>query len=218
MFAPDLRNHGRSFHSDTLDYSDLAKDILDFLDEHSLEKAIMTGHSMGGKTAMELALEYPNRIKALIVEDMVPGATSPQFSKHLDALLRIDPSKIRSRRDVEMKLTAAVGNRMIVLFLLKNLHRDSEGGFTWRANIPAIAKNYNSIWCGLKTGRLWNGPALFIRGERSQTVADERFEEIIDSFPQAKIVTVAGAGHWVHADSMEGFLAEIEDFLSSLSY
>ena len=217
VFVPDLRNHGRSFHSDEHNYRAIAQDMLRFFDSLELRRPIVIGHSMGGKAAMEFALENPDRAQALIIEDMIPGRTSPQFRKHMSALMEIDLNAIASRKEAEEKLISSIGNRMLVLFLLKNLHRTSTGGFTWKANIPSLAENYNAIWDELSSGRLWEGPVLLIRGERSDTVPDDRFEEVFDFFPRAKIVTIEGAGHWVHSDSLDQFISTVEDFLSGVT-
>ena len=214
VLVPDLRNHGRSFHSGEHNYAALAHDMLLFFNTLQLRSPIIIGHSMGGKAAMEFALENPERVQALIIEDMIPGRTSPQFREHMSALMEIDLNSIVSRTDAEGKLTAAIGNRKLVLFLLKNLHRNPAGGFTWKANIPSLAENYNTIWGELSSGRLWEGPVLVIRGERSETVSDDRFEEVFDFFPRAKIVTIEGAGHWVHSDSLDQFISIVEGFLS----
>ena len=162
---------------------------------------------------MEFALENPDRAQALIIEDMIPGRTSPQFRNHISALMEIDLNAIASRKEAEEKLTYSIGDRMLVLFLLKNLHRDPVGGFTWKANVRSLAKNYNEIWDELRSGRLWEGPVLVIRGERSETVSDDRFEEVFDFFPRAKILTIEGAGHWVHSDSLDQFVSTVKDFL-----
>ena len=103
-----------------------------------------------------------------------------------------------------------------MLFLLKNLERTGDNTFTWRSNLSALAANYGNLWKGLEPGRSWDGPALFVRGASSSIVADERFEEIFDFFPRAKIVTVKGAAHWVHFDASSDFLAYVRGFFEEV--
>ena len=68
VFAIDQRNHGHSPHHDDMSYGLMAEDIARFMDKHLLATAHVLGHSMGGKTAMQFALNHPERIRKLIVE------------------------------------------------------------------------------------------------------------------------------------------------------
>lgn len=218
MYVPDLRNHGKSFHTDTHNYQSMEGDVLHFADTIGMSRLLILGHSMGGKVAMEFALEHPERTEALIIEDMVPGKTSPQFRRHLDLLMDIDLQNIGSRRSAEEKLMSIIDDRLVVLFLLKNLKRGQDGLFSWKANISSLSKNYNVIWDELPPGRTWDGPVLVMRGGQSNIVADERFEEIFDYFPRAKIVTINESGHWIHSEAFSEFTQTVEEFLLEISH
>ena len=216
VVVPDLRNHGRSPHSDLFDYPLLAGDVVELVDDLALIKPVLIGHSMGGKTAMEVALRYPELPGAIVAEDMIPGETSDENSRYVKALLNIDLSSVDTRREVESLLSNDVENRVLLLFLLKNLQRTPEGVFSWKANVASLDANYQNLWRELEIGSAWDGPSLFIRGGRSDMVPDDRFKELFSYFPDAKIITIAEAGHWVHGESMTEFLIHIRRFLDDL--
>jgi pimeloyl-ACP methyl ester carboxylesterase len=215
VVAPDLRNHGRSPHSEELSYKLLADDVVELITRLDLQDPILVGHSMGGKTAMELALSYPDVPRGLVIEDMVPGRTAPVSGKYIRLLREINLGAIQRRKDAEEILLRSIDDRALVLFLLKNLARGPEGSFTWRANLSALDAEYDSLWQELPPGREWGGPVLFIRGARSGIVADELFGEIFSYFPKARITTVKEAGHWVHADGLTQFMIHLNQFLDA---
>ncbi len=211
--VPDLRNHGRSPHSDEVGYSRMADDIRSLMDELKIPTTIIVGHSMGGKAGMELALSQPDCVEGLIVEDMIPGKTTPEYERFVDALRKIDVSSISSRREAEERLSKHVPDRTERLFLLKNLDRTNDGGFSWKPNLDGLAHRYQEIWAGLRFGRTYEGPSLFIRGGNSSTVADERISEIFHFFPNARVETIEDAGHWIHAMHPERFVTLVEAFI-----
>lgn len=208
----DQRNHGRSFHDDRHDYPAMAEDLWRFLDELDIESTYLMGHSMGGKTAMYAALAFPDRIDKLIVVDMAPKEYPPYHASIIDALQRIDPSRYNSRGDIDAALAASVDSERMRQFLLKNLDYDGEQ-YTWKVNLDAIATHYDKINRGVETDRTYDKPTLFIRGETSDYVTDEDVPVIRDNFPQAEVVTIEGAGHWVHADAPDAFAETVVDFL-----
>ena len=213
VVVPDLRNHGSSRHAEAMDYPSMAEDVVELLDSIGANTAQYVGHSMGGKVAMEIALTWPRRVTSLVVEDMVPGETSPRYRFYLNALKRMDLSQVRSRRDAEELLERDVPDRTVRLFLLKNLERSESNGYRWRAGLDAIAGNYDNIWRALEDGRTYDGPCVFVRGGQSDTVSGEREQTIEEYFPNAELKTIEAAGHWVHATEPEAFASIVVPFL-----
>jgi esterase len=213
--VPDLTNHGESPHVDRFDYESMASDALSVLDMLGIETARFVGHSMGGKVAMEIALSVPERVHGLVVEDMVPGATSPRYRQYVDALLSLDLSKITSRRDAESLLEKDVPDRTLRLFLLKNLTRTDDGAYRMRANLKAISGGYDRIWAPLAAGRRFHGAALFVRGGRSDTVVPSETAAVRSYFPSARIESVEAAGHWIHATFPDEFSSIVVPFLEA---
>ena len=213
VLAVDQRNHGRSFHSPEMAYPLMARDLLDFLERQGLGRASLLGHSMGGKTAMEFALRYPARLDRLIVVDIAPRAYSPRHRHILDALLGLDLAACSSRLQIEAALAPAIPCQATRRFLLKSLERSPHGAFRWRINLPAIADNCGRLCEALGPGRTCSRPALFIGGGQSDYLLPEDFDSIRRLFPHAQFQTLAGAGHWVHADAPQPFVRTALEFL-----
>ena len=212
VLTVDQRNHGRSFHSDRHDYPAMAEDLWHFLDDLQIESTYLLGHSMGGKAAMYAALAFPDRIDQLIVVDMAPKEYPPYHASIIEALQALDPSDYDRREAIDDTLAASIESYPIRQFLLKNLDYDGEQ-YTWKMNLDAIATHYDTINQGVDTDRTFEGPTLFIRGATSDYITDEDVPQIRANFPQAEVVTIEGAGHWVHADAPEAFAEVVIDFL-----
>jgi len=213
VYTIDQRNHGRSPHTDRLDYPSMAADVKEFIEQHELGRAHLLGHSMGGKTAMQAALTYPSVVDRLIVVDMAPRAYTPRHTDLLDALARIDPSDYEDRDAIDDALANDVPSWAIRQFLLKNLDYDGEE-YAWKMNLDAIRRHYDDINAAVAEDRTFDGPALFVRGADSDYVSDEDWPDIRARFPNADLVTIEGAGHWVHADAPDALAETVTDFLT----
>ncbi|MCS6979454.1 MAG: alpha/beta fold hydrolase [Flavobacteriales bacterium] len=209
----DLRNHGRSPHEDEMDMDTLTQDILDLMDDLLLEKSVVMGHSLGGKVAMNLALKFPSRVQALVVVDIGPRAYPPHHGPILDALEKVPLASIQRRQEAEEILAEAGLPADVRQFLLKSLVRDEAGHFRWRFNLQAIRKNLPYVGAATPTHLVFSGPALFIKGSKSDYLNDEDALLISRLFPKASLAVIPDAGHWVHADAPEPFLQALEGFL-----
>jgi esterase len=225
LFFLDLRNHGQSPHSDETGFSLMAADVAEFMDAQKLERANVLGHSLGGKTAMQLALDFPSRVEKLIVVDIALRAYSPsEHEKIFKALLALDLKKFQTRTQIEEALAPELPDLALRRFLLKNLksspapQQSGDGApsasFTWKMNLGGLFKNYQKIYEPIIPKAPFTNPALFLRGGRSRYVSEADILEIKKMFPRAKIETIARAGHWVHADAPEEFVAIISSFLA----
>jgi len=213
VYLLDLRNHGRSPHSDVFDYPAMAGDVKEFLQQHDLRSVFLMGHSMGGKVAMQCAVTWPQLVQKLVVVDMAPKPYNPQHREILDALLSLHLERYTERRAVDVALSDAIPDTGIRLFLLKNLVTNEAGRFTWRINLEAISRNYDELVQGIDTGSAFDGPTLFIKGENSNYVRPEDATLIRRLFPAARLLTVPAAGHWVHADNPGFFVHSVVSFL-----
>ncbi len=213
VFALDQRNHGQSPPNDEMNYALMAGDVDEFMSMHGLKTAVVIGHSMGGKTAMQFALRFPERVEKLVVADMAPRAYSPAFTKILAAQLALDLSSFTTRQQIENALAPEIPDLVLRRFLLKNLGRNPGGGFYWKINLRGLAENELNLCAPVSGPAPLAKPVRFIRGGRSNYInpADESL--IRELFPQAEIQTIASAGHWVHADKPDEFLRLVLDFL-----
>ena len=217
VYLVDQRNHGRSPHTDDFDYSLLAEDLKDFMDNEGMSQATIIGHSMGGKTAMQFAINYPEMVTSLVVVDIAPKAYKGGHQEIFDALLAIDLKKIESRKMADEQLMIPIPDFGVRQFLLKNLTRDKEGGYRWKMNLPAIYKNYQNILATILTDEPYTGPSLFIRGGRSGYIQAEDESLIKSIFSETQIVTISEAGHWVHAEAPKALLSAFENFMVSVT-
>ena len=173
VYALDARNHGQSPHATAMDYRVMAADVAQFLARHSLQGVTLVGHSMGGKTAMTLALEDDTRLARLVVVDIAPLGYEDEHTAVVDAMLALPLEAVQRRGDADRLLAAAVPDPEIRLFLLQNLR--FEGGTTsWRLNLPALRAGMAALVGELPVapGARSEKPAFFIRGGRSTRVAD----------------------------------------------
>tara|TARA_R110002012_G_scaffold233742_1_gene407088 strand:- start:411 stop:1178 length:768 start_codon:yes stop_codon:yes gene_type:complete len=210
----DVRNHGDSFHSELMDYPSMAKDIVVIMQHLAIESAIVLGHSMGGKIAMELALTYPERVDKLIVADIAPVEYPPHHNQIIDGLKAIDLSSVKGRKDADKQLANYVDNLSVRQFLLGNL-TSKNGQFVFKCDIENIDKNYPNIMRTYQGSNTYSGPTLFIKGANSDYILPEHRAEIVRLFPQSRARVIQGAGHWLHAEKTIAFNRSVTSFLAT---
>lgn len=214
VFTPDLRNHGRSPHHPEMNYEVLAEDVRRFMHRRGLDRVFILGHSMGGKVAMQLAMQYPQTVERLIVVDMAPRAYPQQHASILEALSDLDLAAVTSRKQAGQMLAPHIPDTVIRQFLLKNLAFDrATHRYHWRINLPILHQHYGRIVEAVTGAVSYEGPTCFIRGGRSGYITDADWLPIQNQFPAAELVTIPDAGHWVHAEVPEAFVEAIEQFI-----
>ena len=213
VYALDQRNHGRSPHDAAFDYAVMAADLRDFMEQHNLQKPILVGHSMGGKTVMQYAMNYPETFSKLVIVDIAPKFYAVHHHEILKGLAAIDLATLKSRNEADEILSRYEPNLSVRQFLLKNLYRSDGGGFAWRINLSVIEQNIHLVGNELANQRVVSEPTLFMRGEKSNYVLDRDIPDLLELFPHTTIDTVANAGHWVQAEQPEGFMASLRRFL-----
>lgn len=212
VVTPDLRNHGRSPHVPSHTYPEMADDLLAFLEQHWIFKTALVGHSMGGKVAMQFALQHPDAVDRLVVVDISPGPADNNHEHIFRALLDLDLRRIATREEADAFLQQHVPDFGTRQFLLKNITRHADGTFAWKMNLPVLWQQYPDILAGVQ-GEPFDKPTLFIRGSRSNYIRDTDLPLIQQLFPQAEVATIEGAGHWVHADKPAELLTLLRRFL-----
>ncbi|NTW24606.1 MAG: alpha/beta fold hydrolase [Lentimicrobium sp.] len=203
VYIPDMRNHGQSPHSPTFNYLAMSDDLLEFMEDHQIEKSLLIGHSMGGKVAMTFTLEHPEKVEKLVIVDISPRKY-PGRNVHFDmisAMMAVDFDSVTTRDEVERQMELSIPDKRIRLFVMKNLYRKTKHAFDWRLNLPAISTNMDYVFDGVNSDAEFNGPVLFIKGGKSDYISAEDLPLIHKNFPTARVQTIAGASHWVHADS-----------------
>lgn len=215
VFILDQRNHGQSPHSDYFTYPAMVEDLREFIDEHDLEHPVIIGHSMGGKVAMNFALEYPQEVEKLIIVDISPRAYPGRqvHQRMLEAMLAVNFDEVKTREEIDQLLQSAIESKRIRQFILKNLQRVNKDRLGWRLNVKSLNENLFNAFEGVAMGRQYTGPTLFVRGGASDYISQIDLPLISSLFPNAEVKTIPGASHWVHADAPDELCALLSDFL-----
>lgn len=215
VYTLDQRNHGKSGWNNVFNYEAMVDDLVNFLESQNLEKAHILGHSMGGKTAMQFALEYPGKVDKLIIADISADEYNHKHDVLIEAMLSVDLQKYASRSDVDKELERSVSDPRIRQFLLKNLHWKDRSSLGWKANLEVILENLPEVFKAIDSAEPFNKPALFVRGSDSPYILQKHIPRIKKLFPQSRIETIEGASHWLHAEKPEEFFHIVKKFLSN---
>jgi Predicted hydrolases or acyltransferases (alpha/beta hydrolase superfamily) len=237
IFALDLRNHGDNTHDwrNEMSYSHMAQDVIGFMDKMGLARAVLVGHSMGGKVAKSLALASPDRVAGLVVMDIAPvkytdtDASWSAVQSIIETLKQVQLSPGKTKRDVDVELRTRVEDPALRAFVLTNLDVTSSGEegptLRWKINIHAVADqlhriasfDVNSLDLGDPDGHGFNlqyqGDTFLIKGGASSFVKGSHMDVISKHFPNYMVTTIKGCGHWVHAESPEATLALLKKYL-----
>ena len=213
VHALDLRNHGRSFHSDEFSYEVMVQDVLDYCQGNNLESVSIIGHSMGGKVAMFFATKYPEMVGKLIVADIGPKYYKPHHQDIMEALNAVDFSQKPDRPQVEEVLKQYIPDFGTRQFLMKSLYWVEPSQLGFRFNLSAFNTKIDAIGEALPENAVFEKDTLFLRGGNSNYIKDEDFELIKLHFPNSEIKMISGAGHWLHAEKPKEFYEESISYL-----
>jgi esterase len=208
----DQRNHGRSFHSNEFSYDLMVDDLKKYIDFHKLDKCILLGHSMGGKTAMQFALNYPDFVEKLIVADIANKTYPPHHQYILKALSEVDFKIHKNRKEIEQILSTFIDEAGVIQFLMKNIYRKEKTELAYRFNVDVLREKYNEVVTTFKSNSTFKKPTLFLKGSKSNYIMKEDLVTIQENFPNAKIIDIKNAGHWLHAEQPQDFFYETMKF------
>lgn len=209
----DQRNHGRSFHSNDFNYEILVEDLKNYCQAYQLKDIVLLGHSMGGKVAMLFAATYPELVSKLMIADISPRFYPVHHELILQGLSSLDFKTLGSRGEADDQLAKYISNFGIRQFLLKNLYWNDAKELALRINLEALKENIEEIGEALSIHAQYKGSTLFLRGDRSEYIGLQDETIIKNHFPNSKIVTIAKAGHWLHAENPKAFFNEVIKFL-----
>lgn len=209
----DQRNHGRSFQDSVFDYESMSFDLKRYVDHFQLSDIVLLGHSMGGKTAMLFATQFPQLMSKLIVADISPRYYPVHHDAILEGLSSLDFSKISSRGEADENLSNYVRDLGTRQFLLKNLYWVEKGRLGLRINLNVLKENVSEVGEALPVSNRFDGKTLFVKGDKSEYIQASDEALIHSHFPQAEIKTISNAGHWLHAENPKDFYLEISNFI-----
>lgn len=210
----DMRNHGESPWSDEVTYPAMADDLARVVGARARGRAVVLGHSMGGKAAMALALGHAELLAGLIVADIAPVTYAHTHQPFIEAMLAMNLTDVRRRSDADPMLADAIENPMLRAFLLQNLVIE-DGEARWRLNLKALNAGMPDLigWPDALAGAAFQGPTLFLYGGASEYMGPEHETAVRAQFPTAGLEEIPGAGHWLHAEKPAEFLAAVQGWL-----
>ncbi|MCH7413466.1 alpha/beta fold hydrolase [Belliella sp. R4-6] len=213
LYLVDQRNHGDSPHSDEWNYKVMAKDLNELMEDEKIESTNLMGHSMGGKTVMNFALQYPEKVKKLIVADIAPRHYPVHHQSILEGLTSVKLQEIKSRKEADDQLAKHISEAGIRQFLLKSLGRDKDGNFIWKINLPVINDQIENVGEALDYDTNFENPTLFMGGANSKYIQEKDKEDIDKYFPNNHLIYIKNAGHWLHAEQPQAVVETVKAFL-----
>jgi esterase len=225
VYLPDQRNHGQSPHSNIHNYDSMRDDLFELVNDLSIGKFFLAGHSMGGKTAISFSLKWPEMINGLLIADISPFVDEnlklTAYNRHksiLNAMLSLDLSSITTRREAEKILEGSIHSDKVRGFILKNLRRTTDDTFTWKINCSALLTNLEKIMEGIDrkaymTESITGFPIIFLKGAESDYIPTNDFSDILKVYPGAEFITVQNAGHWIHSERPDEVIRSVKKLL-----
>jgi esterase len=212
VIVPDLRNHGSSPCSKTIDYVSMADDVKNLLYDLKIEDAIVVGHSMGGKVALQLAATDHQLVKKIVVTDIAPRSYSPRYTDILQELWKLSVSKKHvSLTEFTSYNRDNIYSRVVELFLTKNFP-GRLARWRWIMQLPLLVKWYRNILKPVELPLGFSKPVLFIRSATSGYISTDDRAAIQRTFRHARMITVHDAGHWLHVEAPSVMVRAIKTF------
>lgn len=225
LLAVDLPGHG---HSDDVTADrpvgprSFARDVAPVVAALAPEAALVVGMSLGGLTAMELAVLEPRLVRKLLMVDVTPGADREKASDVVAFLA--GPESFASFDEILERTVAFNPTRSessLRRGILHNAVRRDDGSWVWRhqrGGQRAIADrregdlDFADLWDDLATIDV---PVRLLVGDRSPVVDDDDRARFVERQPDAAIITVADAGHSIQGDQPLVLARLVEDFLEA---
>tara|TARA_R110002110_G_scaffold3754_1_gene19486 strand:- start:5390 stop:6223 length:834 start_codon:yes stop_codon:yes gene_type:complete len=213
VHSVDLPNHGRSEWLNDMALGDLSAALGHWMHHHQLQQAAVVGHSLGGKVAMQLALQSPSSVATAVVADIAPVAYAAHHDAVFAALDAVAAARCTSRQQAEEIMAASLDDAGTIAFLLMSLQRCSDGAYGWRFNLEGLKLSYAAVRDAPAAHGPYTGPVLFIKGSESDYILAQHRQAIQSLFPAAKLKVMQGCGHWLHAQRPQLFNALVGRFL-----
>ena len=213
VYLVDQRDHGRSPHTEEMNYSLMAADVKALMEQEGLSNVNLVGHSMGGKTAMTFAQHYPEMLHKMVIVDIGPKQYEDRHSSILEGMITANLNVLGSRKAVEKHLAEYVPEPGVRQFLMKNLYWIADGKLAWRLNLDLLKRDLSNIVASIDPERV-QLPTLFINGGISDYILKEDIPAIKEQFPRSRFETIPFAGHWIHVQAPDDFIGMVTEFIN----
>lgn len=204
IIALDQRGHGDSDHAQSYSRTDYLGDLYALFEHVGINSAVLMGNSLGGVNAYQFAARHPERVTALIIEDI--GAVVDA-----DISFVLPWGGVFQSREA---LADQIGPRMLP-YLVESIRHTSGGWrlpFDPQEMVESQSKLNGDHWADwLAT----DCAALLIRGRESRVTTQTHLEEMAARRPKTRLVTMDG-GHVVHQDNLNDFTNAVRGFLHGL--
>lgn len=216
VFAVDLPNHGKSGWLATPSLPAMAESVRDWMDAERLSEAHFVGHSLGGKVAMQLALQSPARVQSLTAADIAPVSYMPSHEPVFTALQEVVASPCTSRAEAATRMATYIDADSVIQFLLSSLQRNEQGIYHWRFDLAGLQSSYAALLAAPEEDGPFPGPVLFIKGGASDYILERQWPATQALFPAATVRVMPDCGHWLHVEKPQLFNSIVARFLASV--
>ncbi|WP_306360461.1 alpha/beta fold hydrolase [Nocardia sp. CC227C] len=193
VIVPDLRGHGRSAHADSYLFAEFGGDLLRLCDRIGLESADFVGHSLGGYAVSWLAMQRPELVRRLVIEEQPLPLRSGDEQVTLTRRLPSVP-------ELWHATTSLLRHPRAVLAFDRSMTRTA---------LEQFRKPYPEWWEGLAE---ITAPTLFLRGGPGGMVDPDKVEQLRAGIPDCTVHTFR-CGHSIHRDRYHEFEAAVLPFL-----
>lgn len=202
VLAIDLLDHGQSSFSQSFSFTQNAQSIVELINSLKIEQITLVGHSLGGKVAMQIALDNPQLVRELIVLDIAPVKYESRHALVFTGLQSVPLASLTSRKEAEQALGVHVKEKPTLQFLLKSLY-NQDGKWRWRFNLELLHRDYQKLTAAIESQKTYQGPVLFIKGGLSDYLLLAHRPAVVKLFPNSQSKVIANTGHWLHAEKPE---------------
>ena len=202
VLSVDLPDHGKSVFTESFSFVQYARHITELVNSLEIKQLSIVGHSLGGKVAMQIALNQHELISQLIVLDIAPVRYTARHNNVFQGLNNVVLSDITSRKEADLALSKHVIESSTRQFLLKSLYNEN-GLWKWRFHFDLLEKDYAKLSSSIDSAQPYMGQVLFIKGEKSDYLLPEHRAAVVQLFPNSRSRMVSNTGHWLHAEKPE---------------
>ena len=220
VFSVDLPDHGKSAWLSSASVESYSKAVATWLLDNDVEQCRVIGHSLGGKVAMQLALDYPSLVERLVILDIAPVSYPSRHDNVFNALRAVMAAKVSSRGEARAVMAPLLDEPRVADFLLTSAQTGDDGSLQWRFNLEGLQSAYKKILGAISPAvrgtEVFSRPMLVLRGELSDYVSDDHGAQFSSLFSQIDVVTVSGAGHWLHQEEAEVVQKVVRQFFDTI--
>jgi esterase len=224
LIAPDFRGRGDSEWDPEQDYYPDAyvADLESLIEELGLMRFALVGHSMGGTVAYAYAARHPERVQALVIEDIGPGSsTDTAGAERVLREMAETPAGFASLDEVHAywrRIRPGVTDEALASRVENTVRPGADGRWEWKLDMAGIAAARRrsdptrsiDLWACVDALR---SPTLVIRGGRSDFLPAETCRAMAERQRRLRWCEIAEAGHYAHDDAPDAFIELVAAFL-----